>query len=230
MRASWTRFLVVALAILLTGASAFSDEPDVPDVLKPGETAKQLEQPLASVWIEGNRLTPVAEILKLIKTRAGRMMSPAAVSADVTKLMDTGRYSDVTPELRHSIRGPVLVFVVKEQVIVKSITWIGNRRFTDEYLSWMSKVAGLSAGGTCAEGAVVGLAAKIEGAYQSAGYGLASRKVPIEEVLPAVLDRLWLDVLRDSFETAFSRLAGPEPPRTGPIERVEVVRPSDILR
>lgn len=53
---------------------------------------------------------------------------------------------------------------------------------------------------------------------------------PQTPLLPAVLDRLWIDVLRDSFEAAFSRPTGPEPPRIGPVKDVRFARPGDVLR
>lgn len=50
----------------------------------------------------------------------------------------------------------------------------------------------------------------------------ADRRSPVESVVPRTLDRLWLDVFRGGFETAFSRLAGLNDRPSNPFAELEI--------
>lgn len=92
-------------------------------------------QLVQEVRIEGNRRIPTPEILRHLKTRAGRYFDPDLLQQDVHAIwrMQTirrvhGPFLDKTDE------GIVITFQVEEHPVINELKFVGNRTMTDSYL------------------------------------------------------------------------------------------------
>ena len=125
---------VLAAAALLAGAPAW------------GPLSAQIAGPtgpVAAVRIEGAETIPEAVLLQKIAVRPGRPATNAQLREGVHALHATKWFSRVTPEVRETEAGPVVVYTVKELPVLKSVAYVGNEKKSDEQLK---RVTGLEPG------------------------------------------------------------------------------------
>lgn len=87
-----------------------------------------LDKPLVDIQIEGNDTILSDAILQKIESRAGRVATQASIQRDVSHLMNTRWFYSVKPVFRESDEGPILVFQVVERPILRSVTFVGNKK------------------------------------------------------------------------------------------------------
>lgn len=92
------------------------------------------DEPLAAVKFEGNNTIPSHAIASLIGSQAGRPAYEAQVSADVRKLYEKRWFRSVVPLIQQSDEGPILVFQVREQPIVGTVEFRGNKKLKTKKL------------------------------------------------------------------------------------------------
>ena len=100
------------------------EEDSVPEPKSPF----QLDEPLASVEIEGNSTIVNSEIAKHIKVRPGRPVTQKQIKDDVDALVRTRWFASVEPAIRPSPDGNVLVFRVLERPIVRRVEYQGLKK------------------------------------------------------------------------------------------------------
>lgn len=128
---------------------------------------EQLNEPLSKIVIEGNKTIKTEEIMKLIKTREGRVPDPRQIKEDIRTLISKRWFFNVEVKVANSKTGPVLVFKVLEKPILQKITYVGNKKYKDKVLS---ELTGLKVGGAYDVGANRESAHRIESHYREKGY------------------------------------------------------------
>lgn len=87
-----------------------------------------LQKPLADVIVEGNGTILSSAILQKVECRAGRRATEAAIKRDISQLMNTRWFYSVKSTFREGDDGPILVYQVVERPILKSVTFLGNKK------------------------------------------------------------------------------------------------------
>lgn len=87
-----------------------------------------LKKPLAEVIVEGNDTILSSAILQKVECRAGRQATEAAIKRDISQLMNTRWFYSVKSTFREGDEGPILVYQVVERPILKSVTFVGNKK------------------------------------------------------------------------------------------------------
>jgi len=126
--------------------------------------------PLAAVIIEGNTTIPSEEIAKKIKSRPGRPADEKQIKADVRALFDTRWFFEVSPSLRETPDGMVLVFRIRERPILQSVTYKGNKGVKTKDLEALT---GMKSGGAYDVSVNREAARRIERHYREKGYMFA---------------------------------------------------------
>lgn len=99
------------------------------DILQAQFTEEEVRnQPLFDVRIEGNVTIPSSAILQRVETRSGRPPAQRTILEDCARLNATHWFFDVKPIYRSTDDGPVLIFKVVERPILRSVTFIGNKK------------------------------------------------------------------------------------------------------
>lgn len=128
----------------------------------------ELSEPLSAIMIEGNKTIKKEEILKLIKTRVGRVPDAVQIKEDVRTLSSKrGWFYNVETRIARSKEGPVLVFRVLERPLLQKVTYVGNKKFKDKALT---ELTGLKVGSGYDAGANREAARRIESHYREKGY------------------------------------------------------------
>lgn len=91
-------------------------------------------QTVGEVRFEGAVGTTEAYMLSVIRTRAGDPYAPETLDADVSRLLRTGRFLDVTYRVDDADRGVDVTFVVHERPVIATIRFEGNRLLSDSAL------------------------------------------------------------------------------------------------
>ena len=96
--------------------------------------------PVAGVRVEGLETIPEAVLLQKVSVRVGRPASGAEIREGVKSLYATKWFSRVSPEVRDTPDGPVIVYTVKELPVLGGVQYLGNDKISDEQLA---RVTGL---------------------------------------------------------------------------------------
>jgi len=90
-------------------------------------TGAGLMQKIAKIEIKGNRKIEASAITQQIKSKAGKPLIEADITADIKSIFKMGFFSDVTAEITKSADGNVLTFLVKEKGLISEIRIEGNK-------------------------------------------------------------------------------------------------------
>ncbi|MFO1021655.1 MAG: POTRA domain-containing protein [Planctomycetales bacterium] len=133
-------------------------------------------EPLHDVGIQGNTTIPEVTILRVLKCRAGRVVTLAQIREDRKALYATRWFIYVDHTIEETDDGPVLVFHVKERPIVEKVEFIGNKKLTTKNLQART---GLKAGSAFSPVVNREAARRLEMYYREKGFTYA--KVELEE-------------------------------------------------
>lgn len=89
---------------------------------------QQLNESIVDVVIEGRKTLVEHAILHYIQVKPGRVVTPREVQEDVSALRRTQWFSSVRPIYRRTERGLVLVYIVREKPIIRSVQFIGCKK------------------------------------------------------------------------------------------------------
>jgi outer membrane protein insertion porin family len=137
----------------------------------PATSSQTLAEPLADVRIEGNHTISLTEIERKVKVRKGRVVTQEMIKDDVNALVRTRWFASVTPTVRRSEQGPVLVFEVVERPIVRSVEYRGWKKIKQPKLEALTNLKegspyDVSANRECAR--------RIEEMYHEKGFAFAT--------------------------------------------------------
>ncbi len=138
-------------------SARFEREPDL----------EQLSEPLAEIVVEGNKTIKTEEIIKLLKTRKGRVADKNQIKEDKRTLISKRWFFTVEATIKQSTAGPVLVFKVQERPVLQKVTYVGNKKIKEKALA---DLTGLKVGGAYEVGANRESARRIENHYREKGY------------------------------------------------------------
>lgn len=125
-------------------------------------------QLVQEVRIEGNRRVPTPEILRQLKSRAGRYFDPDLLQQDVQALWRMQTIRRVHgPFLDKSKDGIVITFQVEEHPVITELKFVGNRAMTDSYLR---RETGLEVGRPLNEFEIRMAKEKIQELYRTKGH------------------------------------------------------------
>lgn len=133
----------------------------------PDPAIENTTEPLVGIVIEGNKTIEADEILKKIKSRAGRPPDVKTIKDDVRALYKTRWFFEVVPRIANDKAGPSLVFKVIERPILKKVSYKGNKKIKTKELT---ELTGLKEGGAFDVGANKESARRIESHYHEKGY------------------------------------------------------------
>ncbi len=83
---------------------------------------------VVDVLIEGHETIAEHAIQHYLKVKKGRVVTPHEIQDDVTALRRTHWFSSVRPVYRTTRQGLVLVYIVRERPIIRSVKFIGNKK------------------------------------------------------------------------------------------------------
>lgn len=99
--------------------------------------ADQTPKSVVDIRIEGNETIPASWILQRIESQANRPLTARMVLEDERALRRTRSFSHVQSRYEETERGAVLIFRVRERAIVRSVTFVGNKKVKKKHLvSW----------------------------------------------------------------------------------------------
>jgi outer membrane protein insertion porin family len=135
--------------------------------------AEQEGEFISEILVEGNATIPTPAILQKVKVAPGRKASVKSIQDDVRALWKTGWFYTVETRYRppKQGKGQVLVFVVFERPIVRSVAYVGNLEIKTKKLE---EATGLKVGSPFDASANVEAAKKIESFYREQGYSEAT--------------------------------------------------------
>ena len=98
--------------------------------------AEQEGEFISEILVEGNATIPTPAILQKVKVAPGRKASVKSIQDDVRALWKTGWFYTVETRYRppKQGKGQVLVFVVFERPIVRSVAYVGNKEIKTKKL------------------------------------------------------------------------------------------------
>jgi len=129
---------------------------------------------IVDVQIEGNTTIPDAVILEKVRSHPDRPVNEQQIREDKRKLYNTRWFSRVEHSLRKSQTGDVLVFTVREQPIVRRVTYAGNSKIKRKVLdSW----TGLRVGSPMDPAANREAARQIKRRYEEKGFRFVEVKL-----------------------------------------------------
>jgi len=162
--------LLAALVLLAVPVWGQSPLPGPPLGAAPGpERAEQPEQ-VVDVRVVGNRTIPRAEVLRSVRTRAGRPFSQDLVEEDVRRLNRTGDFVNVKTYTQPAPGGRVVIFEVFERPSIGYVRFAGNESIQTRTLK---KQIDLNVGDALDPFALEEARAKLETFYQGRGYSKA---------------------------------------------------------
>ncbi len=89
---------------------------------------------VVQVLVKGNRRIEQSAILNVVKTKAGDILEGEKTDSDIRAIYRLGHFQDVQAALETTDKGAVLVYVVTEKPIVRSILFEGNKELTTDKL------------------------------------------------------------------------------------------------
>lgn len=89
---------------------------------------------IVEVVVKGNRRIENSAVLNVVKMKAGDTLERGATDNDIRAIYKMGHFQDVQAATEASEKGTVLVYVVVEKPIVRSITFEGNKKLTSDKL------------------------------------------------------------------------------------------------
>ena len=92
------------------------------------------ERNVIALEISGNQTIATGRILLFVQTRSGQPYSEITIAEDTKRLMDTGFFSTVVPNVETVPEGVKVTFDVKEQPAIKAINFYGNRHYSKKNL------------------------------------------------------------------------------------------------
>jgi len=144
--------IAVGLCILLCGATA---------------AAESIPETVVDIRVEGTETIDPSWILQKIQTQPGRQISERLIREDKRKLLKTRLFAQIQTRFEDSPRGAVLIFDVREQAIVRSVEFVGNKKIKAKVLhSW----TGLEPGSPFDHMANQEALHRIEEEYKEKGY------------------------------------------------------------
>jgi outer membrane protein insertion porin family len=116
----------------LTPSPAFSQtQPALPTTLSPDLKGRTVEE----VRILGNTTVANAIVRNLIRTREGDKFDPATVQEDYQRVFELKKFANVEAKVEPTKSGGVIVvFIVTEQKLLRSIRFHGNKHVDDQTL------------------------------------------------------------------------------------------------
>ena len=84
--------------------------------------------------VKGNRRIETSTVLNVVKLKAGDTLEGDKTDADIRAIYKMGHFQDVQAVTEASEKGTVLVYVVVEKPIVRSIKFEGNKELTTDKL------------------------------------------------------------------------------------------------
>lgn len=89
---------------------------------------------IVEVVVKGNRRIENSAVLSVVKMKAGDTLERGATDTDIRAIYKMGHFQDVQAATEASEKGTVLVYVVVEKPIVRSIKFEGNKKLTSDKL------------------------------------------------------------------------------------------------
>jgi len=89
---------------------------------------------IVEVVVKGNRRIEKAAILNVVKLKAGDVLAGDKTDDDIRAIYKLGHFQDVQATTEESDKGTVLVYVVSEKPIVRSIAFEGNKELSTDKL------------------------------------------------------------------------------------------------
>ena len=130
-RATKLVLTVVAVALLAVNVSA---APPAIDHRPPTANMPTATEMVVDLKIQGNQTVPTEEVIRSIRSRAGRPFNHDTVEEDVRRLNATGKYVDVTTYFKTVPGGKILVFEVRERPTLNEIKFVGNKNIQRKVL------------------------------------------------------------------------------------------------
>ena len=142
--------------------SSLDVRPTVPPRDADGETLQ-----IADVRVRGNTTIPAAAILQKLKSRPGRPLDAMTVREDVRTLWGTRWFNAIDTEVLQEPAGAVVVFRVREEPILKSVTYRGCVK---KHRDQMANITGLKPGSPYSVTLNRDAARRIEEFYREKGH------------------------------------------------------------
>ena len=92
------------------------------------------------VRVVGAQQNPVAEIIRHIRTRAGRPFDPELIEDDVRRLYKTRKFVKVTPRYQPEPGGRIVIFEVLERPTLHYVKYVGNEKVRKKTLEKESQI------------------------------------------------------------------------------------------
>jgi outer membrane protein insertion porin family len=89
---------------------------------------------IVEVVVKGNRRIEKSAVLNVVKMKAGDKLESDKMDSDIRAIYKMGHFQDVQAAMENSEKGTVLVYVVVEKPIVRSINFTGNKELTTDKL------------------------------------------------------------------------------------------------
>lgn len=89
---------------------------------------------IVEVVVKGNRRIENSAVLNVVKMKAGDTLERGTTDNDIRAIYKMGHFQDVQAVTEASEKGTVLVYVVVEKPIVRSIKFEGNKKLTSDKL------------------------------------------------------------------------------------------------
>ncbi len=160
----------------------------------PAQDAAPAPVRVADIQVRGNDKMSTSAVLERVKSRVGDVYDEAIAQADVQRLLDSGRFTDVKVEKTVGPAGVALTFVVRERATVKKVSIQGNKAFPYAALAGEAKI---SPGGALERSAVEAGRLAILAKYRAEGYAFAEVAVD------------W-QAFADNQEVVFTVVEGPQ--------------------
>ncbi|NQU26496.1 MAG: BamA/TamA family outer membrane protein [Candidatus Nealsonbacteria bacterium] len=153
--------LALLMGTLIYGGSLLSGQPP---------TAPQPQETVVEVRITGNQAMTKSEILKHVRTRAGRALSSETIEEDVRRLSRTRLFVTVKPYTQKVPGGRIVVYDVVERPVLKEVVYWGNSQIKSKVLR---KETDLKPGDAADPFSVKEAQQTIEAFYHSKGFSRA---------------------------------------------------------
>ena len=147
------------------GSMFSTKQKELKDVSGPSLAAT--DEPVAAIYVEGNKAIPTSQVLRELQTRVGRPFDPTLVQRDVRKLASRSWFVDVQPVVEKTPRGRVVTFKVVERPVIRYVEYLGNEGIADKKLA---KETGLTIGGSVDPYTVEEARRKLLSLYHTNGY------------------------------------------------------------
>ncbi len=151
----------------LSMAAAIALFSSSPPALAQESAAAPGTELVASVRVTGNRTIPMTEILRHIRTRAGRPLDLDTLEEDVRRLNRTGDFVDVKTYTQQAPGGRIVVFELFERPAIQYVRYVGNRKVPERTLK---KEIDVKVGDAQDPFALEEARSKLERFYQGRGY------------------------------------------------------------